>query len=155
ANTIQYRVTFRHVTVSDLKITPELIPLLAQPDRAGLIGSTFIIDRRDDALDPHKGVYNTVDLSLAAKALGSELGFGRVLERNATYHRLTKNLVLARSTTFGTINSYTAITEIPLPELFFSGGSNSHRAFPDNQAGPRDPTTGFPLGGGALFINTV
>jgi outer membrane protein insertion porin family len=56
---------------------------------------------------------------------------------------------------------------IPLPERFFGGGADSLRAFPYNQAGPRDigaalvpggPTsqpTGFPLGGNALFFNNV
>ena len=44
---------------------------------------------------------------------------------------------------------------IPLSERFFSGGANSHRGFPVNQAGPRDPTTGFPIGGGAQFLNSV
>ncbi|MGH9668240.1 MAG: BamA/TamA family outer membrane protein, partial [Bryobacteraceae bacterium] len=44
---------------------------------------------------------------------------------------------------------------IPLPERFFSGGVYSNRAFPDNQAGPRDLTTGFPLGGAALLMNSL
>ena len=38
------------------------------------------------------------------------------------------------------------LTAIPLPERFFGGGGSSHRGFPENQAGPRDPTTGLPLG---------
>jgi len=46
-------------------------------------------------------------------------------------------------------------TVIPLPERFFTGGGNSHRGFGLNQAGPRDPTTGFPLGGAALFLNNI
>jgi outer membrane protein assembly factor BamA len=35
------------------------------------------------------------------------------------------------------------------------GGSNSDRGFSINQAGPRDPTTGYPIGGNALFFNSV
>jgi outer membrane protein assembly factor BamA len=44
---------------------------------------------------------------------------------------------------------------IPLSERFFSGGANSHRGFPINQAGPRDPQTGFPIGGAAQFFNSL
>jgi len=44
---------------------------------------------------------------------------------------------------------------IPLPERFFSGGGNSHRGFGLNQAGPRDPLTGFPVGGSAVFLNNL
>jgi outer membrane protein assembly factor BamA len=39
--------------------------------------------------------------------------------------------------------------------LFLSGGGNSHRGFGLNQAGPRDPVFGFPVGGGALFLNNL
>jgi len=39
------------------------------------------------------------------------------------------------------------------PELFFAGGAQSDRAFPENQAGPRDLETGFPLGGNAILVN--
>jgi len=47
------------------------------------------------------------------------------------------------------------IATIPLAEQFFAGGGNSHRGFGLNQAGPRDPTSGFPVGGTALFVNNV
>ncbi len=63
--------------------------------------------------------------------------------------------MLARTTDFGLIERYAGLSEIPLAERFFGGGSFSNRAFPDFQAGPRDPTTGFPIGGNALFMNTV
>ena len=49
----------------------------------------------------------------------------------------------------------TDITTIPLPEQFFAGGGNSHRGFGLNQAGPRDPSSGFPVGGTALFVNNL
>jgi outer membrane translocation and assembly module TamA len=42
-----------------------------------------------------------------------------------------------------------------LPEQFFAGGGNSHRGFGLNQAGPRDPSSGFPVGGTALFVNNL
>jgi outer membrane protein assembly factor BamA len=44
---------------------------------------------------------------------------------------------------------------IPLAERFFGGGGNTQRGFPENQAGPRDLLTGFPLGGSALFFNNT
>lgn len=156
AQTVQFRYTFRKVNILGTPlVTPELIPLLSQPVRVGLLGGTFIQDRRDDPTDSRRGIYNTVDLSLAAKPFGSQTGFGRVVARNSTYHRLSKSLVLARSTYFGWIERYAGLADIPLAERFFSGGSSSHRGFPDNQAGPRDLTTGFPLGGRALLINSI
>src|SRR6185503_28544 len=35
------------------------------------------------------------------------------------------------------------------------GGGTSHRGFGENQAGPRDLQTGFPIGGNAQFFNQV
>lgn len=155
ANTIQYRFTFRRVGVTDLKISPSLIPTLSQADRAGFLSTTFIQDRRDDPTDSHRGVYNTIDFGLALKAVGSQTEFTRLSARNSTYHRIGKDLVLARSTYIGDIQRFGGLAELPLPERFFSGGANSHRGFPDNQAGPRDTKTGFPLGGNALLFNSV
>ena len=97
-----------------------------------------------------------------------------MLVQNSTYQAFGKNrppdkqYVFARSTrigienpfgnTFvvqpGTMSPYRRLA-ISLPERFFSGGGNSHRGFGLNQAGPRDPSTGFPLGGSALFINNL
>ncbi|MGO4883953.1 MAG: POTRA domain-containing protein [Bryobacteraceae bacterium] len=157
--TFLYRYTYRHVTVeqSTLKISPLLIPLFSQPDRVGEVSWSMIQDRRDDPIDSHKGIYNTLDIALAPRAFGSEISFGRVLARNATYHRIGKKIVLARATSFGIVhpleNVSDPLTAIPLPEHFFSGGATSERGFPDLQAGPRDLTTGFPLGGTALLMN--
>jgi outer membrane protein assembly complex protein YaeT len=157
--TFLYRYTYRHVTVdqSTLKISPYLIPLFSQPDRVGEVSWSMVQDRRDDPIDPHKGIYNTMDLSLAPRAFGSEISFGRFLGRNATYHPIGKKYVLARATSFGIVHPLRNVaspnTAIPLAEHFFSGGSTSERGFPDLQAGPRDTTTGFPLGGTALLMN--
>jgi len=154
--TIQYRYTFRKVnTIGTPLISMDLIPLLAQPVLVGFVSTTFVQDRRDDPVDAHHGIYNTVDLALAAKAFGSQTGYGRILAQNSTYTSLTKNLVFARSTTFGVIERYAGLSEIVLAERFFAGGSLSNRAFPDFQAGPRDLSTGFPIGGNALFNNTI
>ncbi len=52
-------------------------------------------------------------------------------------------------------NPCSGISVIPLPELFFAGGGNSLRGFGLNQAGPRDPQSGFPVGGAGLFVNNL
>ena len=155
ANSIQYRYTFRRVTLGSLKITPKVIPLLSQPVRVGLLGGSFIQDRRDDPVDSHRGVLNTVDLSYAYKGFGSETDFTRLLLRNSTYYQLGRDIVLARSLQFGYIQRWGGLSEIPLSERFYSGGASTNRAFPDNQAGPRDPLTGFPIGGSALFFHST
>ncbi|HTA42438.1 MAG TPA: POTRA domain-containing protein [Bryobacteraceae bacterium] len=159
--TIFYDFTYRHVGVSNLKIDPLLLPQLAQSVRVGIAEINFIQDRRDDPVDAHKGIYNTIDVGLATKAFGSQTSFARILARNATYHRLGSKLVFARETQVGLQPAFSIPSTaepddpIPLAERFFAGGGNTQRGFPENQAGPRDLLTGFPLGGSAMFFNNT
>ena len=112
----------------------------------------------------------SLDLGLATSALGSEANFGKVLVQNSTYYTFKKRWVFARNTQIGILHAYgtnnflslppsgklpTEATSVPLPELFFAGGSNSLRGFSINQAGPRDLVTGYPIGGQGLFVNNL
>jgi outer membrane protein assembly complex protein YaeT len=174
ASTLTYSMTYRRVHATDIAISPDQIPLLSQPVRVGIPGFSYIRDKRDNALDSTKGTYTTIDGGVASSYFGSEADFGRLLVQNSTYYAFGKNrpqekkFVFARSLRVGiespfadTINVTpgqiipAGQTLIPLPERFFSGGGNSHRGFGLNQAGPRDPLTGFPLGGSALIVNNL
>jgi len=155
ANSVQYRFAYRRVTVNSLAIEPLLVPLLSQPVRVGLLSMSFINDRRDNPTDSHRGIYNTVDAGIALPQFGSQTDYTRLVFRNSTYHPLTREVVLARTLQFGYIQRLGGLAEIPLGERFFAGGSSSQRAFPDNQAGPRDPVTGFPLGGNAYLFHST
>lgn len=169
-----FRFAYRRVSVSSVVIPVLLVPQIVQPVRIGMLSANIAQDRRDNPTDPHRGIYNTADIGIAGRFFGSQRSFGRVLLRNATYYRLgSTKWVLARQTQFGVISPFSApkgLTEqesVPLPERFFGGGADSLRAFPYNQAGPRDigtplvpggpasQPTGFPLGGNALFFNNV
>jgi outer membrane protein assembly complex protein YaeT len=161
SDTFFYRFNYRDVKVSDLKIDPLLLPRVAQSVRVGIAAFNWVQDRRDDPTDPRKGVYNTLDAGLASKFFGSQTNFVRLLVRNSTYYRLGEKLVFARSTQFGVQPGFQVpptadpTDPIPLPERFYGGGGSSMRGFPENQAGPRDAATGFPVGGSALLFNNL
>ena len=163
ARNILYRVAWRQTGIdeSTLQVQPSLIPVLAQPAKVGIISATLIEDKRDDPTDSTRGIYTSLDFGLASKVLLSGSDFGRFLGRNSTYHRLSSKLVLARTTTFGLLEPTSSRFRdktgfnIPLPERFFAGGAASHRGFSENQAGPRDLVTGFPIGGETVFVNGV
>jgi outer membrane protein insertion porin family len=173
-STMLYRFTYRRVRASNLQIDQDQIPLLSQPTRVGMPGFSYLRDKRDNALETTRGNYTTIDGGVASTYIGSEADFGRILLQNSTYYAFgkkrpgesTKKYVFARSTRIGLENPFgdtiillpgqqTDHPVIPLPELFFSGGGNSHRGFGLNQAGPRSPASGFPVGGGALFLNNL
>ncbi len=169
-----YRFTYRRVKATNIVVASDEIPLFSQPTRVGMPSFTYIRDKRDNPLETTRGNYTTIDGGVASGYFASEADFGRLLVQNSTYQAFGKNrppdkqYVFARSTRIGIENPFrnTLVVEpgtvvpdtvslIPLPERFFSGGGNSHRGFGLNQAGPRDPSTGFPLGGSALFINNL
>src|SRR5438270_6312159 len=173
---MNYRFNYRLVKATHISgtISPEQIPLLSQPVRVGEPGFGYSRNHRDNDLETTHGSYTTVDAGIAARYFGSEADFSRVLVQNSTYHpfgkqrKSSKELVFARSTRVGVENPFgntvilqpgqatpASATLVPLPERFFMGGGNSHRGFGLNQAGPRDPVTGFPLGGSALFLNNL
>jgi outer membrane translocation and assembly module TamA len=169
---INYRLEYRLVKASDVQVNPEDIPPLSSPVRIGEPGFSYIRDHRDNGLQTTRGSYNTVDAGVASSYFGSQTDFSRILLQNSTYHPFGKvngrPFVFARSTRIGLESPFantvitqpgqvtpTNLTPIPLAERFFMGGGNSHRGFGLNQAGPRDPTTGFPIGGSALFLNSL
>jgi outer membrane protein insertion porin family len=171
--TIFFRFAYRRVSTNDVVIPALLVPQLLQPVRIGIFSGNLVQDRRDNPADAHRGIYNAVEAGLASSIFGSQRSFTRILARNATYHRIGKNWVLARQLTFGAIlpfqvpSGLASSDSVPLPERFFGGGSVSHRGFPQNQGGPRDigspagpggtatQPTGFPLGGNAQLFSNI
>ncbi len=134
-----------------------LIPLYSQPVRVGMPSVAVVRDTRDNPVNSTKGTFNTGDVGIASGAFGSEANFSRISFQNSSYYGFGKKrtFVLARSTRLGFESPYSKFTFVPLPERFFLGGANSLRGFPINQAGPRDPDTGSPLGGNAMFANNL
>lgn len=172
STTVLYSYAYRRTTIDKetLNVEPLLVPLVSQPVRVGQLSSTVIFDRRDDPTDTTQGIFNTLNLSVASKLAGSQPNFARLLAKNSTYHRIRPRIVFARTSQLGLSLPWAGqfvqgVQEarfagrpdprIPLSERYFGGGANSHRGFAYNQAGPRDPATGFPLGGGSEFLNSV
>jgi outer membrane protein assembly factor BamA len=163
ATTAFFRLSYRNVSVSNLKINPLLVPLLSSPTRTGLVAVNLVNDRRDDPTDAHRGIYDSIDFGVASHYLGGRNNFLRILGRNATFTKLFPKLLLARQTSFGILPTFGKAPTleagdedpIPLAERFFGGGPDTLRGFPQNQAGTRDMETGFPLGGSVLLYNNT
>jgi outer membrane protein insertion porin family len=154
SSSILYRYAYRHVVASNLKIAVQEIPLFSQNTEVSEFDVNWLRDRRNSVSDPSRGDFENVDVSMAMRAIGSSANFIRVYLQNSTYSPIGRRLVFARSTRFGIQTPYgkSLSTDIPLPERFFAGGGTSLRGFALNQAGPRDPVTGFPIGGQAELI---
>jgi outer membrane protein insertion porin family len=161
---IQLRYRFRRTILSNL-----LIPGLVLPEdqrlRLSTLSATWIRDTRDKPLDASRGFYQTLDLAITPKALGSSTNFARFLGQSS-YYRPFGRTVWANRITLGLAKAFGSSNDVPTSERFFSGGETTLRGFPINGAGPQrtvpacsnpaDPSTcvnlQVPIGGRQLFI---
>jgi outer membrane protein insertion porin family len=160
ANTLIYELDFRRVKVAyeSLQVYPAAIELLATAVRVAGPGFTWIRDTRDSTLDAHRGTYTSLQEFLSNKSFGAEAEFNRVDVSNSNFWTFDKDrFVLARNTRYGQVRTYGMGNSslVPLPERLYAGGPTSLRGFSFNGAGPRDPETGFPIGGTGALINST
>ncbi len=166
--------SFRREEALDIasKISGLDAAVLSLPAPVGMLGGSFVMDHRDNPADATRGSYTLMDAGVSWRDFGSQADFLRFTGQNSTYHALNSHLVFARKTQFGVVSPYGSLYSvtvpasngqpaqvihtnfIPLTERLFMGGSESMRGFSINQAGPRDPNTGYPIGGNALFFNS-
>src|SRR5579862_474403 len=160
ANRFIYEFDFRRVKVSadSLQVGASEIPELSAAVRVGGPGVTWIRDTRDSPLDSHRGTFTTFQDFVSNHGFGSQAQFNRLDLSNSSYYGFFKNtLVIARNTRYAQERAYGPASDalIPLPERIYAGGPTSLRGFSFNAAGPRDPYTGFPIGGAGALVNST
>lgn len=172
------------VNPDSLEITPNLIPQLSEPVIVGGPQVTYIHDTRDPSpLNAQKGNYFSLTEFLSSSKFGSQTDFNKVDGQESTYYTFGKRkYVFARNLRVGfekswgpnpnaynaggqigvastacsgtLLNTNPTCNAVPLPERLYVGGATSHRGFGINDGGPRDLTTGFPVGGSGAVVNT-
>jgi outer membrane protein insertion porin family len=160
ANTFVYEFDFRRVKVAaeSLQVGPSEISALSTAVRVAGPSLTWIRDTRDSALDSRRGTYTSFQDFFSNQTFGAQAEFNRLDVSSSSYYGFDKGrLVLARNTRYGQERAYGSPSDalIPLPERLYAGGPTSHRGFPINAAGPRDPETGFPIGGAGALVNST
>ena len=137
--TLSVRYDYQQTALSNL-----LIPDLVSPDdrhvRLSTLSGNYSRDTRDQALDAHKGMYQTVELGINPIVLGSSVNFARLRAQQAYYKGVGKGIVWANSLRIGVEQEF-AGSRVPVSELFFSGGGSTLRGFPLNGAGPQRSVT--------------
>ena len=121
-------------------------------------------------LEPQKGTLVSADATLAARAIGSEVGFAKTFLQGFAYKNLGKpHLVLAGGARLGLARAFLRIVEsvdengnpilvpvqdLPASERFFAGGDTTIRGFSLDSVGTPETITpaGFPTGGDAEII---
>ena len=174
-----YQVQRTHVF--DQSVAPENQRLVDRIFPNVLLSSfsgSIIRDTSDDLVDATRGQYLSLNGQLAARAIGSEVGFFKTYLTAKTFHPVTQSarVVLAGNARLGMAvgflreiiqtddqnNPLTNITrDLPASERFYAGGDTTMRGFALDQLGvrhiPPQPSdtidaSGFPLGGNGLVL---
>lgn len=137
--TLRARYSFQRTFLSNITI-PELV--LPEDQRVSLstVYAEYIHDTRDNALDAHRGMYQTVSFGVTPRILGSSASFVRFLGRQSFYTPVRPWLIWANNFRIGFAPPF-ANSRVPLSERFFTGGPDSLRGFAINGAGPQRPVT--------------
>jgi outer membrane protein assembly factor BamA len=136
-------------------------------------------DTRDDAIDPTGGRVAGIDGELAARAIGSEVGFAKTFFQGYFYQRLpgTERVVFAGGARLGLSTGFPRtvvrtdengdpildadgnpvteqVRDLPASERYFAGGDTTVRGFALDRLGRPDTfdSDGFPTGGNGLVI---
>ena len=112
-------------------------------------------DTRDDLLEPTRGRFVSAEGSVAARALGGEVGFIKTYVQGFTFHRLPgrKPVVLASRAALGLADGFErevqptdddgnpipgppiVVDDLPASERFFAGGDTTIRGFALDRVG--------------------
>ena len=131
-------------------------------------------DTRDDLLDPGRGTFLSAEGTLAARALGGQVGFVKSYLQGAWFTRLpgARRVDFATRAAAGLADGFprqvvppgadgvelppepVVIEDIPASERFFAGGDTSIRGFTLDRVGAPNTISeqGFPKGGNAVLI---
>ncbi|MGB8988068.1 MAG: BamA/TamA family outer membrane protein, partial [Candidatus Sulfotelmatobacter sp.] len=115
---------------------PSLVPPPDQHVRLSTHSANVTRDTRDNPLDEHRGMLDTVQLDFNASKLGSSVNFAKLTGQAAFYREKFHHIVWADSVRIGLAQPFSN-SFVPLSEAFFSGGGNSLRGFPLDSAGPQ------------------
>lgn len=173
----QNRTTNKELSAQDEPLVDRLFPQV----RLSAFSGSLVFDRRDDPSDPRGGELYTIDARLAARAIGSEVGFVKTYVGAFMYREIpaAPGLVFAAGARMGLAGAFVRsvtivpeappdedfggvsasqvqfeVGELPLSERFFAGGDTSVRGFALDRLGDEatiDPN-GFPQGGNATLI---
>jgi outer membrane protein insertion porin family len=134
-NELFLRYSYSHINLTRVEI-PALVPSADRNVRLSTLAANFTRDTRDNALDEHRGVLDSIELELNNTKLGSSVDFAKLTAQAAWYKQAFHNIVWAESLRIGLAQPYSN-SRVPLSEEFFTGGGNSLRGFPLDGAGPQ------------------
>jgi len=173
------RYSFQHTKIFDVTFLPDdplasLIDRVFPQVRLSKFSTSLIRDSRDDVLDPSRGTFLSANTDVAARSIGSEVGFAKTFAQAFEYFKLPtrRRIVLATAERIGLAHGFprlvqtidpstgapttSVVQDLPASERFFAGGDTTVRGFALDRLGTAATinANGFPAGGnGEIVLN--
>jgi outer membrane protein assembly complex protein YaeT len=135
-NILFFRYGYSHTSIARVLIQA-LVPQRDRNIRLSTLSANLTRDTRDNSLDEHRGVLDSVELDFNPSALGSNVDFVKLTGQAAIYREKFHHIVWADSVRIGLAQPFNG-SFVPLSQAFFTGGGNSLRGFPLDGAGPQN-----------------
>jgi outer membrane protein insertion porin family len=167
----------QRTVVFDERLDPldkPLVDRLFSQYRLSSFSASLIRDTRDDPVDPSTGGYSSASGQIAARAIGSEIGFVKSVFTGQLFRTLphTSRVVFAANARLGLAAGFphdlpgsdgqlSVTLDLPQSERFYAGGDTTNRGFYLDRVGTRhDPPESsdtldqdlLPIGGNGLVI---
>jgi outer membrane protein insertion porin family len=162
-NTLFTRYSYTKTDLTRVLLA-QLVPAKDQHIRLSTLAANFTRDTRDNPMDEHHGVLDSIELDFTSSKLGSNVDFAKLIGQAALYKQALHKIVWANSLRIGLAQPFSN-SFVPLSETFFTGGGNSLRGIPLDSAGPQraiyicpsgnsacGTTIPFPTGGNEMLI---
>ncbi len=130
-------------------------------------------DTRDDVLEPTRGAFLSAEGTVAARALGGQVGFMKTYVQGFAFRPVgSSRVILATRAAIGLADGFeravqpvddegnplpgppVSVEDLPASERFFAGGDSSIRGYALDSVGTPGTTSenGFPTGGNAVLL---
>lgn len=135
--------------------------------RLSVLSGAVVRDTRDDVAEPSRGAFLSAESSLAARALGGQVGFVKTYLQGYRFTPIpgAPRVVFATRVSVGLASGFEraapiddpeerSIADLPASERFFAGGDTTIRGFALDTVGTPQTISprGFPRGGNAVLI---
>lgn len=171
SSTKTFDVTFDTATdEGEIGIIDRIFPRV----RLSAFAAAISRDSRDDVVDPSRGKFLSAEGSIAARAIGGQVGFVKSYVQGLFFQRLPvkRRVVFAGRVAVGLADGFPrevqqtdadgnpvegqfiTVEDLPASERFFAGGDTTIRGFALDSVGSSRTitTTGFPRGGNAMLL---
>jgi outer membrane protein insertion porin family len=143
-NILFFRYGYSYTNITHVLIDA-LVPEKDRRVHLSTLGGNLTRDTRDNPLDEHHGVLDSIELDFDTSKLGSNVDFAKLTGQAAIYREKIHHIVWADSIRIGLAQPFNK-SFVPLSQAFFTGGGNSLRGFPLDGAGPQNSVLICPSG---------